>query len=80
MQFYTFKRESNNFNDILSDISLKPHIATKISWKNYLMIGLKYATDDSISSYIMLKYGQDTTTLSKDYTPRPNIDYIPKRH
>lgn len=82
MKYYTFKREGNDFTDILKDVSIKSAIYTKISWKNHLMIGL-YEDDKKIaklSSYIVLKYGDDIqTSLTKDYAPIANVDYIPIR-
>ena len=78
---YTFKRESNNFDDIIKDPSLKKHIKTKIKWSQHLMIGLSYNVDDSTIGYMVLKYGEDITNpINKDYTPITNVDYIPKRN
>ena len=80
MKYYTFKRESNNFSDILSDVNVKKHVRTKISWLNHLMIGLAHSTEEGVFGYIVLKYGEDICkTVEKDYTPIPNIDYTPKR-
>jgi len=79
-KFYTFKRESNNFDDILNDISLKKHIKTKIKWSYHLMISLGQKVDESTLGYLVLKYGDDITNpINKDYTPVPNVDYKPKR-
>jgi hypothetical protein len=80
MKHYTFYRESNDFSDILNDGSLKKFIDTKIKWSNHLLIGLNYEVTDQILGYIVLKYGDDITQLTtNDYTPRPNVDYLPKR-
>jgi hypothetical protein len=82
MKYYTFYRESDNFDDILRDISLKKFISEKTRWANYLQIGIsKYKKDvDKIFSYITLKYGDEIrNNLTKDYTPKPNIDYTPIR-
>lgn len=80
MKYYTFKRESNNFDDILSDINVKKHIKTKITWLNHLLIGLAHSTSDGVFGYIVLKYGEDIhNPVNKDYTPIPNKDYIPKK-
>jgi hypothetical protein len=78
---YTFKRESNNFDDIIKDPSLKKYIKIKIKWSQHLMIGLSYNVDDSTIGYMVLKYGEDITNpINKDYTPIPGLDYIPKRN
>jgi len=82
MKYFTFYRESNNFDDILNDINLKKLITTKLRWDNYLMIGIsKYKKDaEKIFSYITLKYGDEMRNrLTKDYSPVPNVDYIPIR-
>jgi hypothetical protein len=82
MKYYTFYRESNNFDDILKDINLKKVVKHKICWGNYLMIGIdNFQKDvDQIFSYITLKYGDEIrNSLTKDYSPKPNVDYIPVR-
>lgn len=80
MKYYTFKRESNDFKDILNDATLKANTKTKIKWVNHLMIGLSEKTEDNVLAYIVLKYGEDITNpINKDYTPIPNVDYVPKR-
>jgi hypothetical protein len=82
MKYYTFYRESNNFDDIIKDTNLKKFVMEKIRWKNYYMIGINdYEKDaDKTFSYITLKYGDDIRgPLTKDYRPIPNKDYIPKR-
>ena len=80
MKYYTFYRESNDFTDILTDPNVKSNICTKMQWKNQLLIGFKYGVDDSVLGFIVLKYGDAMVPLTnKDYTPKPNIDYIPKK-
>jgi hypothetical protein len=82
MKYYTFYRESNNFDDILKDINLKKVVKHKIRWDKYLQIGMDdYEKEvDKIFSYITLKYGDEIrNSLTKDYSPKPNIDYMPVR-
>ena len=82
MKYYTFYRESNKFDDILNDINLKKVVKHKCKWTNYLMIGIdNYQKDvDKIFSYITLKYGDEIrNSLTKDYRPKPNSEYIPLR-
>jgi hypothetical protein len=79
---YTFKRESNNFDDILKDANIKKHIHESTTWTGHLMIVLDdFNKDiDKVKMYITLKYGDDIQPmLTKDYSPIPNIDYIPNR-
>ena len=80
MKYYTFYRESNDFTDILNDLSIKKEIDVKIMWRNHLLIGLHYNVTDQLLGYIVLKYGEDITKLTtKDYSPAANIDYTPKK-
>ena len=52
----------------------------KISWYRHLMIGLKENTNSGTFSYITLKYGDEMIpSITKDYSPVPGVDYIPKR-
>lgn len=80
MKFYTFKRVSDEFADILKDPAIKKHAATKIAWSNHLMIGMRYDVPDSVLAYIVLKYGEDLSNpINKDFTPIPGKDYMPKK-
>ena len=81
MKYYTFYRENNNFTDILSDPIIKKMIDTKISWYQYLTIGVQDTKANEQSfSLITLKYGDDMKQHdTKDFTPVPGVDYIPKR-
>jgi hypothetical protein len=79
MKYFTFYRESNNFDDILTDV--KKNAKLQIKWGNHLLLGISEVKTDSICSIITLKYGDDMVNgLTKDFTPKPNIDYIPKRN
>lgn len=81
MRYYTFYRESNNFDDILNDTILKKSIDEIIRWNQYLVIGL-YETEknNQNTSYITLKYGDEMKQeLVRDFSPVPGVDYIPKR-
>lgn len=83
MKFLVFTREKNKFEDILKDPSLKSKYKTKIEYSENLILG--FPEDDDFGktlSYIMLKYGdniKDFHSLVPDRTPKPNVDYIPKR-
>ena len=82
MKYYTFYRENNNFDDIENDIIIKKIASTKVRWFQYFMIGI-YDYGDANSqnfSLITLKYGDDMIhSLTKDYTPVPGVDYVPKK-
>ena len=81
---FTFKRNDRDFTDILSDPAIKKYITMRVSWSDYLMIGLSESIKevDKIIMYINIKYGDDMINendMFPDRTPRPNIDYTPKR-
>ena len=78
MKYFTFNREDNNFDDILNDVNLKKVIDLKMTWYQYLMIGM--IDDDKVTSYVTLKYGDEMVgELTKDYSPIIGVDYTPKR-
>jgi len=80
MKYYTFYRESNSFDDILKDIVIKKYIEEITRWRKYLNIGIEDKNVDKVSIHITLKYGDELRDdLITDYSPKPNIDYIPKR-
>ena len=82
MKYYTFYRESNNFDDILSDIIIKKFADTKLRWYKYLMVGISEGIKDSDQYYslLTLKYGEDmVSTVCKDFTPVAGVDYMPKK-
>lgn len=78
MKTYIFKRENNNFDDIINDDAVGSKFKTVLSWRDHLLIGTDHE-DDEIDSYIILKYGSDLVTqgLIKDFSPVPYVDYMP---
>ena len=80
MKYYNFYRESDNFDDILTDPNLKNKLKFKIRYLQNLIIGFGYKPDEKIIAYIMLKYGEDIKSFTDfDYSPVPYKDYIPIR-
>lgn len=80
MKYYTFYRENNKFDDIIDDITLSKLIKTKIKWYQYLALGLAGKDEQTIHSYITLKYGDEIrTSLTENYAPVPFVDYIPTK-
>lgn len=80
MKYLMFKRESNDFADILSDKVIKKDIRTKIKFVNHLIISL--TTDSKANAYAILKYGDDMinmTDICPDRSPIPGKDYQPER-
>jgi len=78
MKHIAFHRESNLFEDILEDPTLKGHVILKIKWQHGLLIQLA-DSDEQLLSYIELKYGESIVKLCKDRTPIPYVDYLPKK-
>jgi hypothetical protein len=82
MKYITFYRESNKFADILTDVVVKKSIRQKVSWHQYLMIGLEDfdGKNEQVISYVTLKYGDDMRNeVVKDRSPVSGVDYMPKR-
>jgi len=80
MKYYTFYRENNNFDDILADNIVKKFAEQKFKWYQYFMIGMRKDGNDQNFSMLTLKYGEDmVNNLTKDFTPIPGVDYIPKK-
>jgi len=79
MKYFTFTRESNKFDDILKDATIKKAIRMKILFRNHLIIGIDLGQGQT-ESYITLKYGEDLNTdLIKDFSPIPNVEYVPQK-
>ena len=70
MIHYTFKRESNDFTDILKDSSLKKEIDFQLSWNNHILLGFRDDVPQKILGYIVIKYGDEITNpFEFDYIP-----------
>jgi hypothetical protein len=78
MKLLTFHRESNNFDDILSDPVIETAMGSKITWYQGLLISIDDA-DEKILSYIELKYGDSSSKICKDRSPIPYVDYLPQK-
>ncbi len=73
-----FRRESNNFDDILSDTVLKKYLKFKIRFLNGLIIEVPEKSETL--SYIELKYGDDIEDqIVPDRSPIMNVDYVPNK-
>jgi hypothetical protein len=80
MKYYTFYRENNNFDDIISDNIVKKYAEQKFKWYQYFMIGMRKDGNDQNFSMLTLKYGEDmVNNLTKDFTHIAGVDYIPVR-
>ena len=83
MKNFLFKRESNDFTDILTDANIKKQIKCEITFLNHLILGIAQNKETAkVTSYLMLKYGEDMIDfkhLIPDRTPIPLVDYVPER-
>lgn len=82
MKYITFYRESNKFADILTDAVVKKSIRERVTWYQYLMIGIEDfdRKNEQVISYVTLKYGDDMRNeVVKDRSPVSGVDYMPKR-
>lgn len=81
MKFITFRRESNQFDDILRDPVIKKMRKFKMSWTSYLILGFEDDKKNSSTlSYITIKYGDDMKDeIVPDLSPVIGVDYTPKR-
>lgn len=80
MKYFTFDRESENFDDILTDPVLKKVRSMRIEYPGSLMIGFDEENRNAASliSYITIKYCDDIKSdVVVDHSPKPYIDYIP---
>ena len=81
MKYYVFKRESDQFDDILTDIVVKPVIRHKIKFDDHLILGFD-DKEEKIVSYMTIKYGDDMISfnnLARNRTPIMGKDYTPKK-
>ena len=80
MKEFLIVRASNNFDDILKDPNLKKKFSAIMQYNNSLLVQLD--EDDSIISYMLLKYGEDIVDLTgviPDRTPVAGKDYTIQR-
>jgi hypothetical protein len=79
MTTYIFRREDNNFTDILNDKNINKYFKEKISFRQHLILsGVKIPPE--VQSYLMLKFSDDMITwdhIRKDNSPIPYVDYTP---
>lgn len=78
MKYFTFYRENNNFDDILTDPIIKKLIDEKIRWLKHLMIGIQESEEQAFS-YITLKYGDEMKNPVRDFSPVPGVDYVQEK-
>jgi hypothetical protein len=73
MKLYFFKRENNDFTDLLAEKCMNRKDITKMFYSQHLIIQADF--DDKELSYLTLKYGDEMTNPIVDFSPVPNVDY-----
>ena len=79
MRTYVFKRESNNFDDILKDKNIKKYIVEQYQFVEHLI--LRVQDTPEVLAYLLLMFGEEIVRMKDvvpDRTPIMNVDYIPK--
>lgn len=80
MKYYTFYKENNEFDDVLTDVNLKKVIDETYTWYQHIRIGIRDEKAEQLASYITLKFGDNLRNeLTKDYSPVMYVDYMPKK-
>ena len=80
MKTFVFRRENNKFDDVLKDKNIKSYIKEKYLFDEHLII--RVAEDPKVLAYLTLMFSEELINmrdLVSDRTPKPNIDYIPKK-
>lgn len=80
MNYYIFKKEDDDFSEMLDDKTLKPLLGFKIKFSQHLILGSYDDINEKLSSYITLKYGDmmvNKCDMFIDYSPKMHIDYKP---
>ena len=82
MKTFIFHRENNNFDDVLKDKTIKSVLVEKYQFDEHLIIRVK-DKPEGVHAYITLLFSEELVNMKDlvpDRTPKPNIDYIPKRN
>lgn len=80
MKTFVFKRENNNFDDILKDKNIKSAIKETYTFDEHLILRLEEKPE--VLAYITLMFSEEFINmrdLVPDRTPKPHIDYVPKK-
>ncbi len=81
MKTFVFKRENNKFDDILKDKVIKPAIREKYKFSEYLIVRVEDKPE--VLAYLTLMFSEELLNmrdLVPDRTPKPNIDYAPRKN
>lgn len=77
MKIYFFKRENNDFSDLLAEKCLKKKNIEKMFYYQHLIVICEFSEKEL--SYLTLKYGDEMVNPIVDNKPIPNVDYKVKK-
>ena len=81
MKTFVFNRENNKFDDVLKDKNIKSYIKEKYIFDKHLII--RVDEDPKVLAYLTLMFSEELLSMKDlvpDRTPKPNVDYLPKRN
>ena len=80
MKTFIFKRENNNFDDILKDKNIKSAIKETYTFDEHLIVRLEEKPE--VLAYITLMFSEEFISIKDlvpDRTPKPYVDYTPRK-
>ncbi len=80
MKTFVFQRENNKFDDILKDKVIKPAIREQYKFDEHLIIRVEEKPE--VLAYLTLMFSEELLSMKDlvpDRTPKPYIDYTPKK-
>lgn len=80
MKTFVFHRENNKFDDILKDKNIKSAIKETYTFDEHLIIRLD--ENPEVLAYITLMFSEEFVSMKDlvpDRTPKPHIDYTPRK-
>ncbi len=80
MKTFVFNRENNKFDDILKDKVIKPAIREQYKFDEHLIIRVEEKPE--VLAYLTLMFSEELLSMKDlvpDRTPKPYIDYTPKK-
>lgn len=81
MKTFVFNRENNKFDDILKDRVIKPAIREKYQFAEHLIIRVEDKPE--VLAYLTLIFSEELKSMKDlvpDRTPKPYIDYTPRKN
>ena len=80
MKTFIFHRENNKFDDILKDKNIKSAIKETYTFDEHLIIRLEEKPE--VLAYVTLMFSEEFISMKDlvpDRTPRPYVDYTPRK-